>query len=227
MRPACFAQPLSPPSVLLLSLPLASSLARGTLDDAPVVGGTTVPPGAWPDVVAVLTRRRRPVHRHADRARPRAHRRSLHRRASRSRSSSARVDLAKPGGERREVKWSTRVSGLGDRRTTSACSCSSIRSPRSRARSRAAASTNETSRAATKLQVVGFGLTTQGRHRRQHAAASGEACRSSTPTCTHGPGVRSRRSRPDGEFIAGGHGIDACFGDSGGPVYITTTAGRR
>ena len=25
---------------------------------------------------------------------------------------------------------------------------------------------------------------------------------------------------PSGEFVAGGHGKDACFGDSGGPVYL-------
>src|SRR4051812_47212670 len=35
-------------------LPLASIASAGTLD-SPVVGGTTVKPGAWPDVVAVLT----------------------------------------------------------------------------------------------------------------------------------------------------------------------------
>jgi len=30
---------------------------------------------------------------------------------------------------------------------------------------------------------------------------------------------------PGGEFVAGGHGTDACFGDSGGPVYIDTAQG--
>jgi MYXO-CTERM domain-containing protein len=34
-----------------------------------------------------------------------------------------------------------------------------------------------------------------------------------------------RAIAPRGEFMAGGSGVDACFGDSGGPVYLETADG--
>jgi uncharacterized protein (TIGR03382 family) len=73
------------------------------------------------------------------------------------------------------------------------------------------------------LDVVGFGLTTTagvGDNTRLHQAKIGVT----DADCTNEPACESAVA-PGGEFVAGGHGADACFGDSGGPVYITTTAG--
>jgi hypothetical protein len=42
--------------------------------------------------------------------------------------------------------------------------------------------------------------------------------------CTASPGC-SRAARPAGELGAGGGGIDTCPGDSGGPLYLTTSYG--
>jgi secreted trypsin-like serine protease len=44
------------------------------------------------------------------------------------------------------------------------------------------------------------------------------------PTCTTDPSCAPAVA-PGGEFVAGGSGTDACFGDSGGPVYIETPNG--
>ena len=72
------------------------------------------------------------------------------------------------------------------------------------------------------LQIVGFGLTTKsgtGDNTRLHEASVPLV----DPTCKD-PACASAMA-PDGEFIAGGHGVDACFGDSGGPAYIDTKHG--
>jgi secreted trypsin-like serine protease len=41
---------------------------------------------------------------------------------------------------------------------------------------------------------------------------------------TRGEGCNSA-ARPNGEFISGGNGVDTCFGDSGGPIYLLTPQG--
>jgi uncharacterized protein (TIGR03382 family) len=44
------------------------------------------------------------------------------------------------------------------------------------------------------------------------------------PTCTSDPTCEPDLA-PNGEFTAGGRGTDSCFGDSGGPVMLTTSSG--
>ena len=46
------------------------------------------------------------------------------------------------------------------------------------------------------------------------------------PTCTQDSACEPSIA-PGGEFTAGGSGTDACFGDSGGPVYISTPRAAR
>ncbi|HEY4240555.1 MAG TPA: serine protease [Kofleriaceae bacterium] len=73
------------------------------------------------------------------------------------------------------------------------------------------------------LDVVGFGLTTKSGTGDNTLLNVGtmtvtDATCANTPDCQ--PSVA-----PDGEFVAGGMGVDACFGDSGGPVFLSTPAG--
>ncbi|HEX5059241.1 MAG TPA: trypsin-like serine protease [Kofleriaceae bacterium] len=74
------------------------------------------------------------------------------------------------------------------------------------------------------VQLVGFGTTDK------NGSVSTDALMEATTiitdyNCTkEGVGCNTA-ARPDGEFGAGGSGIDTCPGDSGGPVYLTTSYG--
>ncbi len=74
-----------------------------------------------------------------------------------------------------------------------------------------------------RVELVGFGLT----------AASGTGDNSklneamlavTDASCTDAPACNAAIA-PGGEFAAGGHGTDSCFGDSGGPIYVPTMHG--
>jgi len=68
------------------------------------------------------------------------------------------------------------------------------------------------------VEVVGFGLTTKtgtGNNSRLHQAKLVV----SDATCADAAGCAPAVA-PGGEFAAGGDGTDACFGDSGGPIYL-------
>jgi secreted trypsin-like serine protease len=73
------------------------------------------------------------------------------------------------------------------------------------------------------VKLVGFGLTTRtgtGNNTRLHEAQIPVI----DPACTDDPACNPEVS-PGGELTAGGDGPDACFGDSGGPIYLDTAAG--
>ncbi|MBA2542280.1 MAG: trypsin-like serine protease [Deltaproteobacteria bacterium] len=75
----------------------------------------------------------------------------------------------------------------------------------------------------TMVRLVGFGLTDTagaGNNTKLNEAMAPV----SDPACT-GPGGCVTSISPGGEFIAGGGGKDSCFGDSGGPVYLETARG--
>jgi secreted trypsin-like serine protease len=77
--------------------------------------------------------------------------------------------------------------------------------------------------AGEKVHVVGFGLTTHdgtGTNTRLHQAMLPVV----DATCAHDPACETNVA-PGGEFTAGGGGVDACFGDSGGPIYVDTAHG--
>jgi secreted trypsin-like serine protease len=74
------------------------------------------------------------------------------------------------------------------------------------------------------VEIVGFGLATYD------ASDTNTRLMQATvpitdPTCTLDPACNAAIS-PNGEFMAGGQGADACFGDSGGPVYVDTEDGH-
>lgn len=72
--------------------------------------------------------------------------------------------------------------------------------------------------AGASVKLVGFGLT--------DAAGTGENSKLhqamltvSDPSCSGDPACNAKVA-PNGEFVAGGAGRDSCFGDSGGPIYL-------
>jgi len=73
------------------------------------------------------------------------------------------------------------------------------------------------------MHVVGFGLTSRsgtGENTRLHEGLIPVV----DATCSGDPACNAAIA-PGGEFTAGGNGVDSCFGDSGGPVYVDTPAG--
>lgn len=74
--------------------------------------------------------------------------------------------------------------------------------------------------------VVGFGATDAG-------GVSGAGTRRVASVVIRDPACESRaagcqeRVSPGGELIAGGDGVDACVGDSGGGLFVATDAGLR
>ena len=198
----------------LVSILLLVATSTALAAPAPVVGGTTVPEGAWPDAVAVLARTAActgtliapdvvltaghcievsPVEVIVD-----------------------ATDYAKPGGEVIRVK---RAVAYPDWEHTFDVGVLVLEHASATApRPIASACTAKALVAGAKVRVVGFGLTTQsgtGDNSRLHQAT----LTVTDPSCTTDAACASKVA-PHGEFMAGGGGTDACFGDSGGPIYL-------
>jgi secreted trypsin-like serine protease len=73
------------------------------------------------------------------------------------------------------------------------------------------------------IHLVGFGATTTEGDDPNTTLMEGDA-EIVDADCTPGNGCQPAVS-PGGEFVAGGQGVDSCFGDSGGPVYLSTPSG--
>jgi secreted trypsin-like serine protease len=186
----------------------------------PVVGGTTVKPGVWPDAVAVLSDTAACTGTliapdvvltagHCIDTKPAV-------------VLVDSVDYGQPGGEAIRVKWSLaypdwqRAYDVG----VVVLDHPAKAQPRLVA---AACSAREGLVPDAEVELVGFGLTTKsgtGDNTRLHQAALSVI----DATCTDDPACAAAIA-PGGEFTAGGHGSDACFGDSGGPVYLHTSMG--
>jgi secreted trypsin-like serine protease len=199
----------------------SSSIAcAGTLD-SPVVGGITAKPGAWPDAVAVLTRDGglcTGTLLDADLVLTAGHCAA----AEPVRVIQGSVDLSQPGGNSRAVKWSKTYPAW---ETSYDVGIVMLENPLAAPKRAVAEGCSERNQLASgsMLDIVGFGLTTTagvGDNTRLHQAKIGVT----DGDCTREPACE-RSVAPGGEFVAGGHGVDSCFGDSGGPVYITTAHG--
>ncbi|MCB9698954.1 MAG: trypsin-like serine protease [Alphaproteobacteria bacterium] len=79
------------------------------------------------------------------------------------------------------------------------------------------------------VQIVGYGLTTEsgtGFNSKLNEASSVVLDKNCNENVINGVIAGCNASvSPGGEIAAGGNGTDACFGDSGGPLYLTTDDG--
>ena len=133
------------------------------------------------------------------------------------------VELAKPGGEVIKVKSATAYPSWQQAYDVGVLVLERPASVKPRAIA-SACSVKEHLKSGSDVRVVGFGLTTPsgtGDNTALHQAMLPVH----DATCTEDPGCQPAVA-PGGEFTAGGMGVDSCFGDSGGPLYLSTASGE-
>jgi len=205
--------------IILLCVVCSWSVAQAASIEAPVVGGTRVPVGKWRDVVLVVARdatctgtliapdivltaghciEHEPLEVFTD-----------------------TVDYGKPGGDRIKVKWSRAYPNWERRYDVGVLMLEHVARGKPRAIAAACAARQLVADGA--VHVVGFGLATASGL--DHNTELREANLTVVdPDCTTSEACEPSIA-PRGEFVAGGHGTDTCFGDSGGPVYLDTAGG--
>lgn len=201
------------------SIVLAAPVAHAALD-SPVVGGTLVRAGEWPDVALVVA----PgalctgtliapdvvlTAGHCVDAGP-------------FEIVLGTVDYASPAGQVLAVKQAIAYPDWQHTYDVGVLVLEHPAGARPRAIASACTVRAKVRRGATG-HVVGFGLTTAagtGDNTKLHEAdlAITDA------SCSRDAGCNPRVA-PGGELAAGGNGVDACFGDSGGPLYVEAGAG--
>ena len=208
---------------MISALVVGGTLALAAPAHAQVVGGKLVKPGDWPDVVAVLTEDGGLCSGTligADLVLTAGHCIGGHP----VEVIVGSVDLAQPGGQRRAVKWSKAYPNWESRYDVGVVMLEHPVFVKQRAIADNCASGKRNRLVAgTRVDVVGFGLTTKTAtdNNTQLHAATIEVV---DGLCEHDETCKASIA-PGGEFTAGGHGADACFGDSGGPIYIATSHG--
>ena len=185
----------------------------------PVVGGSPVPAGKWPDAVAVLAQtaactgtliapdvvltaghciETHPIVVVVD-----------------------TTDFGKPGGEMIAVKSATAYPDWRDQYDVGVVVL--VHGAATKPRAIAGTCSSLQVMHGGNVHVVGFGLTKEsgtGTNTKLHEAtmAIDDARCAQDAAC-------EAKIAPDGEFTAGGQGTDSCFGDSGGPAYLDTASG--
>ena len=190
------------------------------LSSTSVVGGTPAKPGAWSDAVAVLSQTAACTGTlitpdvvltagHCIETEP-------------ALVIVDTVDYGQPGGEPIKVKRSLAYPDWEHAYDVGIVVLDHPATARPRAIA-AACSVRGGLVAGALVHLVGFGLTTKsgtGDNTRLHEAQIPVI----DPKCGDEASC-VQAIAPDGEFTAGGGGRDACFGDSGGPVYLDTPGG--
>ena len=202
------------PIVAFAAEPFHSSSPSLGAMSSPVVGGTDAPAGKWPDAVAVLapTAACTGTLIAPDVVLTAGHCIGVDPKIVIVDS----IDYAKPGGEVIDVVKAVAYPSWQDHYDVGVLVLQHPAATPPRAI--AAACTARDLAAGGKVEVVGFGLTTKtgtGDNSRLHQAMLAVT----DPSCASAAGCAPAVA-PGGEFAAGGHGTDACFGDSGGPVYL-------
>lgn len=208
------------PVLLLLSLVGSRSLAIA--DPAPpIIGGTTVKSGAWPDVVAVLGPNGACsgtliapdvvlTAGHCVEIEPKT-------------VIVGTLDYNVPhAGDAIAVKWSRAYPDWEHRYDVAVLMLEHVARPRPRAIATACLA-NERLAAKRPVQIVGFGLTSPS-GTDDNTVLHQAAVPILDATCGASPGCEPSVI-PNGEFTAGGRGTDSCFGDSGGPAMLDTEHG--
>jgi uncharacterized protein (TIGR03382 family) len=199
---------------MLSLLPLLAS------SSLPVIGGTPVEAGEWPDAVAVLSRTAACTGTliapdvvltagHCIDDDPVV-------------ALVGSVDFGRPGGEAIRIRAALAYPDWRRSYDVGIVVLDHAAAAPSRAVA-AACTAREYLVEGSTVRLVGFGLTRRsgtGDNTRLHEARIPVV----DATCSDDPACNPRVS-PGGEFTAGGDGPDACFGDSGGPVYLDTPAG--
>ncbi len=193
-----------------------SSVALAAGLPSPVVGGTTVPAGEWPDAVAVLAANAACTGTliAPDVVLTAGHCIGVDPQVVIANS----VDYAGTGGESIRVKTATAYPSWQTSYDVGVLVLD--HAAKTKPRAVAAECTAEELVPGAKVRVVGFGLTTKtgtGDNTKLHQAELPV----DDASCTQDASCEAKVA-PDGEFTAGGDGTDACFGDSGGPVYLGT-----
>ena len=196
------------------------ALTPTTQDAIPVVGGTQVPAGKWPDAVAVLGPQGTCTGTliAPDLVITAGHCIDIHP----TKVIINTTDYAAQGGTTIDVlttvaypSWQTAydvslimlahpVVGVVPRKVGTSCTFQGFNNN-------------------MQVHLVGFGLT-DAMGTGINSALNETMAPVLDRDCTGGHGCKTAVS-PGGEFVAGGNSHDSCFGDSGGPVYLDTPRG--
>jgi endonuclease G len=202
--------------LLLLAFSTAASASPAP---PPVVGGTRVAPGAWPDVVAVIG----PYGTctgtliAADVVLTAGHCADI----APTHVIARTVDYSVPhSGDTIAVKWTRAYPRWHEQYDVAVIMLEHVAIPKPRAIATGCLA-NRVLRDAKPLTLVGFGLVSP------YADDDNTALHQATvpvldPTCASDPGC-APEVQPNGEFSAGGRGTDSCLGDSGGPAFIPSS----
>jgi secreted trypsin-like serine protease len=204
------------PILFLSSLTLSTASAS----PPPVIGGTSVAPGVWPDVVAVIGTSGSCTGTliapdvvltagHCVEIEPKL-------------VITNTVDYATTAGDRVPVKWARAYPDWEHRYDVAVLVLDHVAKPKPRPIATACLA-NAYLGARRQVEVVGFGLTSPS------ATDDNTTLRRAElpvldPQCGLDPSCE-RSVIPNGEFTAGGRGSDSCFGDSGGPAMLATRHG--